>query len=107
MTTMDTDRLGLVRAAIEADVARGLYHGAVIRAGRGGRVELEAAIGTHSGAGTRALAADSVFTIFSLTKAFTNVLVLRAVELGRLALTTKVVDVIPEFKGAPRDAATL
>ena len=107
MTTMDTDRLGLVRAAIEADIARGLYHGAVIRVGLGGRVELEAAIGTHAGAGTRALAADSVFTIFSLTKAFTNVLVLRAVELGRLALTTKVVDVIPEFRGAPRDAATL
>ena len=107
MTTMDTDRLGLVRAAIEADIARGLYHGAVIRVGLGGRVELEAAIGTHAGAGTRALAADSVFTIFSLTKAFTNVLVLRAVELGRLALTTKVVDGIPEFKGAPRDGATL
>lgn len=107
MTAMDTDRLSLVRAAIEADVARGLYHGAVIRAGRGGRVELEAAVGTHAGAGTPALTADSVFTIFSLTKAFTNVLVLRAVELGRLALTTKVVDVIPEFKGAPRDVATL
>jgi CubicO group peptidase (beta-lactamase class C family) len=107
MTAMDKDRLGLIRAAIESDVARGHYHGAVIRAGRAGRVEFEAAIGTHSGAGTRALAADSVFSIFSLTKAFTNVLVLRAVELGRLALTTKVADVIPEFRGAPRDAATL
>ena len=104
---MDADRLGLLRAAIEADVARGLYHGAVIRVGRGGRIDLEAAIGTAAGAGTQALAADSAFSIFSLTKAFTNVLVLRAVELGRLALTTRVVDVIPEFQGAPRDAATL
>ncbi len=107
MSAMNTDRLGLVRAAIEADVARGLYHGAVIRAGRAGRVDFEAAIGTHAGPDTSALATDSVFTIFSLTKAFTNVLMLRAVELGRLALTTKVVDVIPEFQGAPRDAATL
>lgn len=107
MTAMDTDRLGLVRAAIEDAVGRGLYHGAVIRAGRGGRVELEAAIGTHGGEGTQALAADSVFSIFSLTKAFTNVLALRAVELGRLALTDRVADVIPEFTGAPREQATL
>lgn len=104
---MDAGRLGLLRAAIEADVARGLYHGAVIRVGRGGRLDLEAAIGTAAGPGTQALATDSVFSIFSLTKAFTNVLVLRAVELGRLALTTRVAEVIPEFRGAPRDAATL
>jgi len=107
MLAMDTQRLGLVRAAIEADVARGHYHGAVIRAGRAGRVEFEAAIGTYAGAGTTGLEQDSVFTLFSLTKAFTNVLMLRAVELGQLALTTKVADIIPEFKGAPRDAATL
>jgi CubicO group peptidase (beta-lactamase class C family) len=107
LAAMDSDRLALVRSAIESDVARGHFHGAVIRAGRRGRVELEAAIGTQAGAGTRALAADSVFTIFSLTKAFTNVLVLRAVELGRLSLTMKVAEVIPEFKGAPRDSATL
>jgi CubicO group peptidase (beta-lactamase class C family) len=104
---MDPDRLSVVRAAIEADVARGHYHGAVIRAGRAGQVELEAAIGTEAGPGTRALATDSVFTIFSLTKAFTNILVLRAVELGRLSLTMRVAEVIPEFKGAPRDSATL
>lgn len=107
MTAMDMDRLGLVRAAIEADVARGQYHGAVIRAGRAGRVELEAAIGTQAGAGTTALAVDSVFTLFSLTKAFTNVLILRAVELGQLALTTPVAAIVPEFQGAPRDTATL
>ena len=104
---MDAGRLGHLRAAIESDVARGLYHGAVIRVGRAGRVDLEAAIGTSAGAGTGKLATDSVFSIFSLTKAFTNVLVLRAVELGQLALTTRVADVIPEFKGAPRDGATL
>ncbi len=104
---MDAGRLAQLRAAIEADVARGHYHGAVIRVGRGGRVDLEAAIGTHAGAGSQALATDSVFSIFSLTKAFTNVLVLRAVELGRLALTTRVADIIPEFRGAPREAATL
>ena len=40
---------------------------------------------------------DSVFSIFSVTKAMTNVLVFRAIELGQFALTTKICDIIPEF----------
>jgi CubicO group peptidase (beta-lactamase class C family) len=47
-----------------------------------------------------------VFSLFSVTKAFTNVLVLRAIEQGRFQLTTRVADVLPEFTGAPRDRAT-
>ena len=104
---MDNPRLDLLKAAIEADVQSGHYHGAVIRVGRGGAVDLEAAIGFADERHESRLAPDSVFSLFSLTKAFTNLLVLRAVELGRLALTTRVVDLIPEFKGAPRDRATL
>lgn len=104
---MDAGRLDLLHAAIQDDVARGLYHGAVIRIGRGGQQDLEAAIGTVGGTGTPGLTTDAVFSIFSLTKAFTNVLVLRAIELGRMSLMMRVADLIPEFKGAPRDAATL
>lgn len=104
---MDAGRLQHLRQVIEADVRCGHYHGAVIRVGRHGRLEVEAAIGTAGGPGTQPLASDCVFSIFSLTKAFTNVLVLRAVELGRLALTARVAEIIPEFKGAPRDGATL
>jgi CubicO group peptidase (beta-lactamase class C family) len=46
---------------------------------------------------------DSVFSIFSVTKAFTNVLMFRAIERGEISLTTKVKDVIPEFAGHGRD----
>ncbi|WP_193758074.1 serine hydrolase domain-containing protein [Pseudacidovorax intermedius] len=101
------ERLDHLQAAIAADVARGHYHGAVIRIGRGGRLDLEAAIGFQDAAHQKPLAADAVFSLFSLTKAFTNLLVLRAVERGQLALTLRVADVIPEFQGAPRDRATL
>lgn len=104
---MDPARIDNLQRAIEADVQRGHYHGAVIRIGRGGAVDLEAAIGFADADRQAKLAPDSVFSLFSLTKAFTNVLVLRAVEMGRLALTTRVVDLIPEFKGAPRDRATV
>ncbi|HUI62748.1 MAG TPA: serine hydrolase domain-containing protein, partial [Steroidobacteraceae bacterium] len=53
-------------------------------------------------AGTRPLRQDSVFSIFSVTKAITNVLVLRAIELGRFALTTRISDLVPEFSGGTR-----
>ena len=46
---------------------------------------------------------DSVFSLFSVTKAFTNVLMFRAIERGEIALTTKVSQVIPEFAGHGRD----
>lgn len=101
------ERLDHLQAAIAADVACGHYHGAVIRIGRGGRLDLEAAIGFQDAAHQKPLAADAVFSLFSLTKAFTNLLVLRAVERGQLALTLRVADVIPEFQGSPRDRATL
>lgn len=102
MTDMDAGRLAHLRAAIEGDVASGLYHGAVLRLSRGGAPVFDAVIGHADAAGTRPLAADSVFTIFSTTKAFTNILCLRAIELGRFALTTKVSEVIPEFGGGLR-----
>lgn len=96
-----------LKGKIEDDIAKGLYYGAVIRVARGGETLFESAIGSADAEGTRPLKQDSVFSIFSLTKAFTNVLALKAVELGQLALTTKVSDIIPEFSGAPRDRATL
>jgi CubicO group peptidase (beta-lactamase class C family) len=104
---LNETRLAHLRAVIEADVKRRLYHGAVIMVARHGRVGLQAAIGSADEQQTRPLRTDSVFSIFSVTKALTNILVLRAVELGQLALTTKVVDVIPEFSGGLREQITL
>ncbi|NWL77988.1 serine hydrolase [Pseudomonas taiwanensis] len=101
------ERLDLVKSVIRADVEKGLYHGAVIRVSRAGVVGLDEAIGFEDADHTRSLSKSSVFSIFSLTKAFTNVLALRAVELGQFALTTKVKDIIPEFMGAPREKTTL
>lgn len=102
-----TERLARITRAIEEDVDNGVYFGAVIRVTRHGETGLEAAIGWEDEARHKVLSADSVFSIFSLTKAFVNVLTLAAIERGQLALTTRVVDVIPEFRGAPRDAVTV
>jgi CubicO group peptidase (beta-lactamase class C family) len=100
------ERLEILRDVIRADIARGDYFGLVLKAGRGGEVIFEEAIGAADADGKRALKIDDVFSIFSVTKAFTNALILKAIEEGRFALTTKVRDVLPEFTGAPREDAT-
>ena len=100
---MDSARLALVQDVIRADIRAKLYHGAVIKVARGDGVVLEAAIGSADAAQTQPLALNSVFNIFSVTKAFTNLLVLRAVEQGLFTLTTPISTLIPEFTGHSRE----
>ncbi|MET0280006.1 MAG: serine hydrolase domain-containing protein [Steroidobacteraceae bacterium] len=100
---MNQSRLHELGAVIRADIRAGLYHGAVIKVARGGHVALEAAIGAADAEQSRPLALDSVFNIFSVTKAFTNLLVLRAVEQGRFELTTPIASLLPEFSGRGRE----
>ncbi len=100
---MNQAKLAEVQDVIRADIRAGLYHGAVLKVARGGKVALEVAIGAADAEQTRPLALDSVFNIFSVTKAFTNLLVLRAVEQGRFELTTPITKLIPEFSGRGRE----
>jgi CubicO group peptidase (beta-lactamase class C family) len=99
----DQERLAHLQHVIAEDIAAGLYYGAVIAVARGGRLGLHAAIGYADSKRTMPVRLDSVFSIFSVTKAMTNVLVLRAIELGRFALTTHISDIIPEFASGSRN----
>ena len=101
------ERLDHLKKVIEADVARHLYYGAVMIVARNGKIGFSATIGAEDAEGRRPLRADSVFSIFSVTKAFTNILALRAIELGQFALTTKVSEVIPEFGNGLRSQITV
>ena len=83
------------------------YYGAVIAVARRGRMVMHEAIGYADAARTQPLQRDSVFSIFSVTKALTNVLVLRAIELGRFALTTRVSELVPAFSGRGREAISI
>jgi CubicO group peptidase (beta-lactamase class C family) len=104
---MTTGRLDRLREVIEQDVADRKYWGARIRVAQHGEVVADLTIG-HADAEARIpLQDDTVFSIFSVSKAFVNILVLRAIELGRFAFTTKVSELIPEFAGPPRDRATV
>ena len=106
-TLISQERLAHLQQVIAADVAAGRYYGAVIAVARGGRLAVHEAIGYADAARTRPLQRDSVFSIFSVTKAITNVLVLRAIELGRFALTTRISELVPAFSGGARNEISI
>ena len=101
MTRTDIDPAALERLAaeVDADIARGAYDGAHLILARHGEVVLEHVTGFAERATGRPTREDDVYRVLSLTKAFTNLMVLRAITEGRLALSTRVVDLIPEFLG--------
>jgi len=103
VSDLNPDRLLHLKSTIEADIAANRYFGAVIFVARHGEIGLSEAIGFGDEAQTLPLAQNSVFSLFSLTKAFTNLLAFRAIELGQFALTTRVSEVIPEFKSGVRE----
>jgi len=96
-------RLTQLQQVIREEIGSGLYHGAVVRVARAGEIVFDVVEGSALAAGQQPLARDSVFNIFSVTKAFTNVLVMQAIEQGRFLLTTPICDLIPEFKGFGRE----
>ncbi len=104
---LDAVRLQHLKATIEADIASGRYHGAGVIVARDGEIGLHEAVGRVRSTSQSPVRKDSVFSLLSVTKAFTNVLVLRAIERGQLSLFTKVSSVIPEFSGLPRSEVTV
>lgn len=104
---LDEARLQQLKTVIEDDVKEGKYHGAVIMVARNGVIGLQEAIGHTSADKNTPLQTDAVFSLFSTTKALTNALVFQAIDAGRLTLTTKVSEVIPEFTGGIRENINL
>ena len=100
------DRLLYLKSVIEDDIKRGRYYGAVILVARHGVIGLHEAIGYTNAKDKRPVTKESVFSLFSTTKALTNTLVFRAIERGEFALTTKVSEIIPEFSGGRRQDIT-
>ncbi len=106
-SSLSRERLERLRTAMNADIEAGRYYGGVLAVARHGELGWLEAIG-HADAGrTRPVTTDCVFSLFSVSKAFTNVLVFQWIEEGLLALTTRVADVIPEFAGGLREKLTI
>ena len=99
---LNAETIGLLEQTIRNDIGAGDYDGARVIVARHGEVALDATLGWADRAAGRAMEPDSIFRVLSLTKAFTNALVYQALGDGRLALSTRVVDIIPEFYGSDR-----
>ena len=93
--------------AIEGDVERKLYDGAVTIVSVGGKVVFEHATGFADRRAAKPMRLDSVFPIFSISKAFNAVLVLQRVERGEARLNTPVCEIIPEFGARGKQRITL
>lgn len=104
---LDEVRLQRIKTVMEEDVARGSYHGAVIMVARNGEIGLQEAVGQAVKESGTAMRTDHLFSLFSTTKAFTNILVFMAIEQGRFALTTRIAEIIPEFSGGLREKITV
>lgn len=84
---------------IRADIESGAYHGANVIVARHGEIALRGSYGVADVDTGRPTRRDDVYRILSMSKGFTNALVLRALSEGRLMLSTRVVDLVPEFFG--------
>lgn len=92
--------LEVLDETIREDVERGEYHGANVVVARHGEIALRGSYGLADLDAGRPTRPDDVYRILSMSKGFTNALVYRALSEGRLMLSTRVVDLIPEFFGA-------
>jgi CubicO group peptidase (beta-lactamase class C family) len=103
------ERLARVKAFIQGYIDGGRHFGAEIIVARNGRVALHEALGTRNVAGPAAqpLEKGAVYSIFSVSKSFTSVLTLQAIEKALFSLTTKVSEIIPEFHGGRRENITV
>ena len=103
----NVDQLNRLSEAIHRDVEADLYDGAAFVVARQGIIGLHEAVGFANRAGNRLLRKDDVFNILSVSKAFTDVIILSLIERGELALTTRVGDSIPELNAGAKETVTV
>ena len=92
---MDEVALARLDASVQADIDAGRHFGASLLVARGGKIVHRANLGAV--APNRPSANDDRYLLMSMSKAFTAVLVLRAIEAGRFQLDTRVDEVLPGF----------
>ena len=102
---MDASLLSKVDEYLQRDIDAGLNYGSSLLVARHGKVVHRAILGVAEPG--RPLAPSDVFMQMSMSKAYTAVLVLRAIEAGRFELDTRVADLIPAFAAHGKDRATI
>jgi CubicO group peptidase (beta-lactamase class C family) len=102
---LDKAALNALVAAVQADIDAGLNFGASLLVARRGQIGLRANLGVTSPG--RPVADDDRFLLMSMSKAFTAVLVLRAIEAGRFRLDSRIGELLPGFGVKGKETTTV
>ena len=95
---MSAQRLEMLTVAFNKEIADKALPGAVIMVARKGQLVYAKAFGLRDPAKPDAMAADSIFRIYSMTKPMASVGAMILVEDGRLQLSDPVAKHLPAFK---------
>ena len=90
-------RLQRMSDVFRREIDKGTMPGATIMVARGGQIGWFDALGRQNPAESRAMAQDSIFRIFSMTKPIVSVGVMMLVEEGHFLLDDPIAKFIPEF----------
>ena len=105
---IDSEKLEAVFARAKRDVDDGVLPSAQVAVARNGRLAGMRTFGTAVQGGIEKPATDeTLYTIFSSTKAVVAVAVWLLFEEGLLRLDEKVADIIPEFASNGKDVVTV
>ena len=97
---MSAQRLAKIADAFNQEIKDGKIPGAVIMIARKGKVAYHEAFGAQDKSAERAMAKDSLFRIYSMTKSLASVGAMILVEDGKIQLTDPVSKFLPEFRSA-------
>jgi CubicO group peptidase (beta-lactamase class C family) len=103
----DPIALARVERRVQKDVDEERYDGARIVVARRGTIVLDLAVGYADRGKNKPLAADSVFSIMSISKVMVAVALMQCVERGDLSLTTPVARIIAEFGARGKERVTV
>ncbi|HEY4252095.1 MAG TPA: serine hydrolase domain-containing protein [Roseomonas sp.] len=94
----DRDRLARIGTAMQAEIERGTFAGAVTLIARHGEIVHFDAHGFQDAAKTRRMPRDAIFLQASMTKPMTSALAMMLVEEGRLKLDDPIAVHLPELR---------
>jgi len=96
---MSAERLAKITTEMNREVAEKKLPGAVVMVARKGKLVYSQAFGSLNNATGGAMAPDSIFRIYSMTKPLVSTALMMLVEDGKVQLTDPVSKFLPTFKG--------
>lgn len=106
-TGYDASRIDALNKHFESLVKKEIIYGAQYTITHKGKIIANASLGGNSKFTPKPIMPDTGFRIFSITKIFTAVAIMKLVEDGKIRLDTKVSEIIPQFACAPFSTITL